>query len=140
MGKIFQFVREDAANQFGRRVEIAVELHGTEQRLQGIRKYRLAPVPAGLSFTAAEDQVLADSQIGRDSSQRRIAHERCPQTAQVTLGRIGQGMEQGLGNHYVEYRVAEKLQAFVAAARRTPVRQRLPQQADVTETVIQGFA
>src|SRR5690606_18280073 len=92
----------------------AVEQHGTDQRLDGIREDRHLSVVARLA--AAQNELLVEPELAAQRGQGGSAHERRPLPTQLALagGRITQ--IEGARDREIEECVAEKLEPLVVRA------------------------
>ena len=94
-------------------------------------------MPAAFLFSAAENEVIAETRFPRYRRERSVSYEMRAQAAEIAFSGLGPALINGLGDHEIENGVAEILQPFVAEPRRAAMGQCPREQIDVPEFVLQ---
>jgi hypothetical protein len=135
----FEVFREVPRDHGAGALETAVAIDGAEYRLIGSRQDPRLAAPAAAILATSEAQRLTDAELARLGGQSRRAHQRGAALRELAFVQVGKGVQQQIGDHHAEHRVAEKLELLPGThhARRQcrGMRQRRVEQATVEKRV-----
>ena len=108
----------------------AIDEHGADQALAGVRENGGAQPSAGMGFRIAEPQFGAEVHVFRDRGAGFLAHQIGQPLRQFAFVGLGEVAIQHVGNDETEHVVAEKLEPLIA---RDPVLRPARQRRDMGE-------
>jgi len=112
----------------------------TGLRRRGHRGRRTATETAAFAFTFTQNELLAEPDFLGDVGKRRVSDQSGTQSAEIAFACVSVQIENDRGCDEIENRVAEKLQAFVVAARGAAMGQSPLKQRVVAEFIVEmGF-
>ncbi len=134
-GQFAQALAEQPVHHVTGGLDAAVEVDRAENRLEAVRQDGIAAEAARLQFAAAESQLVAEVEFAADRRERRTAHERGAEPAEVAFGGVRERAEREQRDREVEDRVAEEFEALVVRAAGAAVGQRCLEQPGITKAI-----
>ena len=126
-----------------RRLHAAVEVDRAEHRLEGVGQDGVLIATSGGPLTAAEVDVLSETERTRDLGEGALVDHRLAQVGEGPLGEIGEPLEDQIGDHETEDGIAEELETLVALgiglfSDPGAMAEGAPQQSNVVEPMPEG--
>ncbi len=143
LGRVGQHRVEQLVHDLAGLVEAVLHVDGAEQRLQRVGEDAGLVPAAGDLLAAAEPDVRAQpvrAQPAGHVGERAHVHHRGAQLGQLPLGQVRVPVEERVGDHQAEHRVAEELQPLVGRQAAVLVRVRPVGEGATDQLGVQGDA
>ena len=109
---------EEAESEGAGDVQSMGAVDGPDYSLEGPSKVAVAITASGGFLAAAENQVIAELEAAGGLGKGAASHDLGAHSGEVTLGRLGVGIEKGVGDDHAEDGVAKEFETLVGGCLR----------------------